>query len=118
MAAGLGCTRRTVGVWRDRFRDERLAGIEKDATRPGRPRTVTPDVAAAILDKTTREKPAATHWSTRTLAAELGVSQSAVSRVWRTHQLKPHLVETFKVSNDNRFVEKVVDVVGLYLSPP
>ena len=76
-------------------------------------------MAKRILEKTTQERPAnATHWSTRTLAAELGVSRSMVHRVWRAHGLKPHLTRTFKVSNDPRFVEKVTDVVGLYLDPP
>jgi transposase len=119
IAAELACTRRTVGVWRNRFLAKRLAGIEKDAPRPGRTPTITPQLAQAIIDKTTREKPAAaTHWSTRTLARAMGINQTAVSRVWRTHQLKPHLTKTFKVSNDKRFVEKTIDIVGLYLNPP
>lgn len=119
IAADLGCTRRTVGVWRSRFLTGRIAGIEKDAPRPGRTRTITPEVVKAILETTTREKPSnATHWSTRSLARALGLTQSAVSRVWRTHQLKPHLVKSFKVSNDKQFIEKTIDIVGLYLNPP
>jgi transposase/DNA-binding CsgD family transcriptional regulator len=119
IAAELACTRRTAGVWRNRFIAKRLAGIEKDALRPGRTPTITPQLTQAIIDKTTREKPpAATHWSTRTLARAMGINQTAVSRVWRTHQLKPHLTKTFKVSNDKRFVEKTIDIVGLYLNPP
>ena len=119
IAAELGCTRRTVGVWRNRFVKQRLAGIERDAPRPGRTRTITPQLVKAILEKTTREKPpAATHWSTRTLARAMDINQTMVSRVWRIHHLKPHLTKTFKVSKDKRFVEKTSDIVGLYLNPP
>jgi len=119
IAEELGCTRRTVGTWRNRFIEDRLAGIEKDAPRPGRGKTITPDVVAEIVRKTTQEKPpAATHWSTRTLAEAMGITASAVHRTWRANNLKPHLTKTFKVSNDKNFVEKTVDIVGLYLNPP
>jgi transposase len=108
-----------VGTWRNRFVKERLAGIEKDAPRGGRKPQRRAAVEAEILRKTTQEKPAnATHWSTRTLAKELGTSPAMVQRVWRDNGLKPHLTKTFKVSNDPRFAEKLVDVVGLYLDPP
>jgi len=96
-----------------------LAGIEKDAPRGGRRPTVCNRVARKIVEATTQTKPAnATHWSTRSLAVKLGVSPSMVQRVWQANGLKPHLVKTFKVSNDPRFIEKMTDVVGLYLNPP
>jgi transposase len=105
----------TVARWRRRFAQHGVAGLAKDAPRNGRPAR-SQVLAAEIIRKTTQEKPAnATHWSTRTLAAELGTTRSFVHRVWRATGLKPHLVKTFKVSNDPRFAEKVVDVVGLYL---
>lgn len=119
IAESFGCTRRTVGTWRMRFVTDRIAGIEKDAPRPGRSKIITPDIVAEIIRKTTQEKPpAATHWSTRTLAAAMGIAPSAVYRVWQANRLKPHLIKTFKVSNDKDFVAKTIDVVGLYLNPP
>jgi transposase len=119
IAADLGCTRRTVSTWRNRFVTSRLAGIEKDSPRGGRKPTRRVALAGEIVRKTTQEKPAnATHWSTRSLAKAMNISDSMVRRVWRDSGLKPHLVKTFKVSNDPRFVEKLVDVVGLYLNPP
>lgn len=119
IAADLGCTRRTASTWRNRFVSLRVAGILKDAPRGGRSRTVRAKKEAEILRKTTQEKPAnATHWSTRLMAQAVGVSKATVQRVWRDHGLKPHLVRTFKISNDPLFVEKLVDVVGLYLDPP
>jgi transposase/DNA-binding CsgD family transcriptional regulator len=119
IASALKCTRRTVSRWRNRFASDRLAGIEKDAPRGGRTPKVRAAKEADIIAKTTQEKPAnATHWSTRTMAKAAGVSKATVQRVWRDNGLKPHLVKTFKVSNDPRFVEKLVDVVGLYLNPP
>jgi transposase len=117
IAAELGIDRTIVNRWRRRFAERGLAGIERDAPRGGR----KPDVGLAeqIIAYTTQRKPShATHWSTNTLARELGVSQSRVSRVWRANGIKPHLSRTFKVSNDRQFVEKLVDVVGLYLNPP
>lgn len=119
IAGELGINPNTVVRWRSRFAHRGVAGIEKDAPRGGRKPVVRNRVARQILEKTTQERPAnATHWSTRTLAAELKVSRSMVHRVWRVHDLKPHLTRTFKVSNDPRFVEKLIDVVGLYLDPP
>jgi transposase len=119
IASELGADRSIVGRWRSRFAQHGLTGIEKDAPRGGRKPTKRNQVARRIVEKTTQETPAnATHWSTRSLAKKLGVSQSMVHRVWRANGLKPHLVRTFKVSNDPHFVEKLIDIVGLYLNPP
>jgi transposase len=119
IAAELGTGMKTVCQWRNRFAKSGLAGIEKDAPRGGRPATARAEVAAEIVRKTTTETPsAATHWSTRTLAAEVGTSPAMVQRVWKANGLQPHRVKTFKLSNDPRFAEKLVDVVGLYLNPP
>jgi transposase len=109
----------TVARWRNRFARGRCAGLERDAPRSGRPAKARQALAAEIVRKTTQETPEnATHWSTRSLAKALGTTHSLVHRVWQNTNLKPHLVKTFKVSNDPRFVEKLVDVVGLYLNPP
>src|SRR3954470_19216683 len=111
-----GVTRRTVGVWRRRFAEKRVTGLLKDAPRAGRRRWID---AEEIVRKTTQETPAAgTHWSTRSLAKVMGLSPSTIGRVWRRHGLKPHLTRTFKLSRDPRFVEKLEDVVCLYLNPP
>lgn len=119
IASELGCTRRTVGTWRNRFAEQRLAGIEHDAPRGGRTATQRQKFEAEILRKTTQETPPnATHWSTRTLAKALGCDDTLVQRVWRDNGLQPHRTRTFKVSNDPKFAEKLVDVVGLYLDPP
>ena len=109
----------TVGRWRARFCELRLPGVEKDLPRGGRSRRKRENLESLIIKTTTQETPRnATHWSTRTLANHLGVTQSMVSRVWRANGLKPHLVKTFKISRDPRFEEKLIDVVGLYLNPP
>jgi transposase len=119
IADQLELNRQLVGKWRARFAQQGLAGIEKDAPRGGRPPAARESLAAKIVEWTTQHKPAnATHWSTRTLAEELGTNRSMVNRVWQANGLKPHLFRTFKLSNDPRFVEKLVDVVGLYLNPP
>jgi transposase len=119
IAAQLGCTRRTVGTWRTRFVKERLAGLEHDAPRGGRTPAQRIRFEAEIIRKTTQETPPnATQWSTRTLAKALGCDDTLVQRVWRDHNLKPHRIKGFKVSNDPRFAEKLVDIVGLYLDPP
>jgi transposase len=108
----------TVRKWRTRFVSRRLDGLSDDP-RPGAPRTVTDDDVERVIVKTLEETPAdATHWSTRSLARATGMSQSAVSRIWRAFGLKPHLTETFKLSPDPQFIEKVRDVVGLYVNPP
>jgi len=119
IAVEVGLTRATVSRWRNRFAERGIPGIEKDAPRGGRPPKTRDQLVRQIIEMTTQHKPAnATHWSTRTLAEALGTNRSMVSRVWRANGLKPHLVRTFKVSNDPKFVEKLVDVVGLYLDPP
>jgi transposase len=112
-------TRPTVGHWRTQFARLGISGIEKDATRPGRPRKDRVEVERRIIETTTQTKPRnATHWSTRTLAKHLGVDHVFVHRVWRARGLQPHRVRHFKLSNDKCFAEKLVDVVGLYLNPP
>jgi transposase len=119
IAAELNTNRPLVGKWRSRFAAKGLAGIEKDAPRGGRPPTARQAMAAKIIQWTTQKKPAnATHWSCRTLARELGTSHAMVNRVWMANGLRPHLLKGFKLSNDKHFVEKTVDVVGLYLDPP
>lgn len=119
IAKEVGTSRQSVGLWRSRFAERCLSGIEKDAPRGGRKPTRRNRVARLILERTTQTVPAnATHWSVRTLAEELGVSATMVHRVWKANGLKPHLTRTFKISNDPRFVEKLVDIVGLYLNPP
>ena len=116
IAAELGIGRVQVARWRGRYAQERLAGIERDLPRGAPPAKVD---AARLVELTTQSQPAAaTHWSTRKMAAVLGVSAATVSRHWRKHGLKPHRVETFKVSRDPQFVEKLEDIVGLYLNPP
>ncbi len=119
IAEELGTERRTVSRWRERFAKHGFAGIEKDAPRGGRKPTARNKMARLIIKKTTQERPKnATHWTTRTLAKELGTSHSMVHRVWKANGLRPHLVKTFKVSNDPKFAEKLIDIVGLYLDPP
>ena len=116
IAAALQLGRHTVARWRSRFLQHGVAGIKKDASRPGRTRIIDQE---EIIRKTTQEKPAnATHWTTRSLARTLGISEATVRRAWHAHGLKPHLVDTFKVSRDPHFVEKLEDIVGLYLNPP
>ena len=116
IAAQVGVGRVQVARWRERYGRLRLAGIERDLPRGAPP--VQVDVAR-LVELTTQTLPkAATHWSTRTMAAQLGVSAASVSRHWRAHGLKPHRVRGFKVSRDPRFVEKLEDIVGLYMSPP
>ena len=116
IAEQLGIGRIQVARWRGRYAQLRLAGIERDLPRGAPPAKV--DVAR-LVELTTQSKPkVATHWSTRTMAAELGVSSSSVSRHWRANGLKPHLMRGFKVSRDPHFVEKLEDIVGLYMSPP
>jgi transposase len=119
VAAELNITAHKAARWRNRFLDLGIAGLEKDAPRAGR----TPSIPAAkvkrVIHKTTQEKPAnATHWSTRTMAVAVDLSEATVRRIWHKHGLKPHLVETFKVSTDPHFAEKLEAIVGLYLNPP
>ncbi|MHB8669349.1 MAG: IS630 family transposase [Acidimicrobiales bacterium] len=118
VAARLGVNQATVGKWRRRFVDKRLDGLF-DEPRPGVPRTITDDMVEQVVVKTLEEKPVAdTHWSTRSMAKATGMSPTTVGRIWRAFGLKPHLSESFKLSTDPLFIEKVRDVVGLYLDPP
>jgi transposase len=115
----LGIWRGTVARWRARFIADGVTGIEHDQTRPGRKPTIPARKVKAIVAMTTQQRPDnATHWSTRSMAAASGISATSVRRIWQTHGLKPHRVKTFKVSNDKLFVEKLEDIVGLYLDPP
>lgn len=119
IAARLGISRPTVQLWRERFLALRLAGLEKDAPRPGRRPRISHKKVSAIVEATLHTTPPnATHWSTRTMAKAQGVSEASVRRIWKQYNLKPHLVESFKLSRDKQFLEKLYDVVGLYLNPP
>ena len=115
----LGKTKKTAYRWRDRYLEQGVDGLARDATRPGRKKPLSAEVIARVVEMTLREKPpAATQWSARSLAKAVGLSHTSVQRIWAAHGLKPHLTKTFKLSNDKQFVEKVTDVVGLYLDPP
>jgi len=119
IANALRVSRPTVQLWRQRFLGLRLAGLEKDAPRPGRLPKISDEKVRQIVEATLHSKPPnATHWSTRLMAGAEQVSQATITRIWRQHQLKPHLTKTFKLSRDKQFVEKLYDVVGLYLNPP
>jgi transposase len=118
IAVKLGIALSSARKWRSRFVAYRLDGL-LDEPRPGRPRTVSDEQVEAVITRTLETAPAdATHWSTRSLAAELGLSQSAVSRIWRAFGLAPHRQDSWKLSRDPQFIDKVRDVVGLYLDPP
>jgi transposase len=118
VAARLRVTPQTVSKWRNRFAEQRLDGL-LDAPRPGAPRTIDDAKVDAVIARTLESVPKnATHWSTRNMAREMGMSQTAVTRIWRAFGLQPHRQETFKLSTDPLFVEKVRDIVGLYLDPP
>ena len=119
IAAEFCCSQERVRKWRNRFSELRLAGIENDAPRSGRPAVVRAAKAKEILEKTLKTKPKGqTHWSTRGMAKVVGVARMTVHRIWEANQLKPHMFRTFKLSNDPNFADKLVDVVGLYMSPP
>jgi putative transposase len=114
----VGLSRASVGKWRRRYGEKGLEGLH-DELRPGRPRSVSDEKVAELIHKTLKTRPeGATHWSTRTMGSELGLSHMTICRVWQTFGLKPHLRDTFKLSTDPFFVEKVRDIVGLYLDPP
>ncbi len=118
IAAAIGVTRQTVRTWRERFAKHRLDGLD-DEPRCGAPRKIGDDRVEAIVTRTLETQPKnATHWSTRGMAKASGVSTSSVHRIWRAFSLQPHRTETFKLSTDPQFVEKVRDIVGLYLDPP
>jgi putative transposase len=118
IAKRLRCTQATVGKWRQRFVRQRLAGLY-DELRPGRPRTIEDEQVAALLKRTLSHKPASgTHWTIRSAARDSGISKSTVHRLFHTFALQPHRTRTFKLSTDPFFVEKVRDIVGLYLNPP
>lgn len=118
VAAQEGVWPQTVCKWRQRFLDQRLEGLT-DEPRPGAPRTVTDEQIESVLVATLERTPTgATHWSRASMAAESGLSKSTVGRIWKAFELKPHVADTFKISNDPQFIDKVRDVVGLYLDPP
>ena len=113
-----GCSLPTAGKWRQRFLDHGLDGL-LDEPRPGTPRRISDADVERVLTRTLESQPeAATHWSTRQMAAATGLSQSTISRIWRAFSLQPHRAETFKLSHDPLFIDKVRDIVGLYLAPP
>lgn len=117
VAAELKISTPTVGKWRQRFIDRRLDGL-LDAPRPKAPRKITHEDVERVVVQTLKSKPkAATQWSTRSMAEASGLSQTAASRIWRVFGLAPHRAETFKLSADPQFIEKVRDVVGLYMNP-
>lgn len=119
IARQLGVSRPTVLLWRGRFVSCGVAGILKDAPRPGRRKAVSPQMIQRVVEATMHTTPPhATHWSVRSMAKAQGLSRMTVQRIWKQHRLQPHRVENFKFSNDPHFVEKLRDVVGLYLNPP
>ena len=119
IARQLEISRPTVQLWRERFLALRVAGLEKDAPRPGRLPRIPERTVRAVVEATLHTTPpAATHWSTRSMAKAQGLSEATIRRIWKRHHLKPHLIRTFKLSRDKRFLEKLYDVVGLYLNPP
>ena len=118
VARKLHITGATVGKWRERFRESGMDGL-LDEPRVGAPRRITDQQIEQVVTKTLESMPSnSTHWSTRLMAAEMGLSQDAIVRIWRAFGLQPHRVENFKFSKDPQFVEKVRDIVGLYLNPP
>jgi transposase len=119
VAASLVVSRETVRKWRSRFVRDRLEGLT-DEPRPGAPRKITDEQVERVITATLEQKPPRgdTQWSTRSMAKATGMSQSAISRIWRAFGLKPHLVQTWKLSTDPQFIDKVRDIVGLYLDPP
>ena len=115
----LAKSRRTVGRWQERYLAQGIERLRRDASRPGRKPPLSAAVIKRVVEMTLHETPpGATHWSVRRMARAVGISHTSVQRIWKAHDLKPHLVKTFKLSNDKHFVEKVTDIVGLYLDPP
>lgn len=114
-------TRPTVFLWTRRYKASGITALQQERPRPGRPRKVTAKVEAEVIEKTINEKPppkVATHWSTRLMAEATGYPREAIRRIWRKYALKPHQIKRFKLSRDPRLIEKIHDVVGLYLDPP
>jgi len=119
IAAGMNVNRKTVRLWRERFLAQGLPGLWEIAPGRGRKASYSAEQVKAVIDATLQSKPnGSTHWSCRLMAASQGMSKSTVSNLWRSHNIKPHRTKTFKLSRDARFVEKLTDVVGLYLNPP
>jgi transposase/DNA-binding CsgD family transcriptional regulator len=119
IAKRLDISRPTVQLWRERFLAFRLSGLQKDAPRPGRLPKIRHKKVMSIVNATIHTTPSdATHWSTRSMAKAHGVSKDSIQRIWKQYNLKPHLIKTFKLSRDKQFLEKLYDVVGLYLNPP
>jgi transposase len=115
----LGTSIPTITRWRTRYQTDGIKGLLNDRSRPGRKKQIEDSKVREVVERTLKEKPLnATHWSTRSMAAEVGLSSASVQRIWKAHGLKPHLVRSFKLSRDPRFIEKLHDVVGLYISPP
>ena len=119
IATQLGVSAQKAARWRARFLQHGVSGLDRDAPRPGRTPSIAATTVERVVEMTTRQKPAnATHWSTRSMAKAVGISEASVRRIWHQYGLKPHRVKTFKLSNDPRFAEKLEDIVGLYLNPP
>ena len=115
----LGTSTPTITRWRSRYEAAGIPGLLRDRSRPGRKKRIAKQRVHEVVERTLHEKPLqATHWSTRSLAAEVGLSPATVQRIWKEHGLKPHLIRSFKLSRDPQFMEKLQDVVGLYLNPP
>jgi transposase len=115
----VGKSKVTVSRWQERYLAQGIGGLRRDATRPGRKPPLSAAAIKQVVDKTLHEKPSAgTRWSSRKMAAACGLSYTSVQRIWKAHELKPHLVKTFKLSNDRQFADKVQDIAGLYLNPP
>jgi transposase len=119
VAAGNGVNRKTVRLWRSRFLGKGLEGLWEIAPGRGRKATYSPERIREVIDATLQSRPkASTHWSCRTLAEAQGISKSTINNIWQSHNIKPHRTKTFKLSRDPRFLEKMTDVIGLYLNPP
>jgi transposase len=119
IARAVGKSKVTVARWQERYLAKGVAGLRRDATRPGRKPPLGAETIQQVVHKTLHEKPpGGTHWSIRKMATASGLSSSSIQRIWKAHELKPHRVKTFKLSNDKRFAEKVQDIVGLYRNPP
>ncbi len=115
----VGVSKTTVWRWQEYFVEAGVAGLVQGRSKPPGKKPIADDIKLKVIEKTVKERPAnGSHWSVRTMAAEMGISHTSVQRIWNAHELKPHLTRTFKVSNDPDFTKKVKDIVGLYLDPP